>query len=1183
MSMGLLLSCTAEDIKNAMDQIKTDEQGKVPGLVGTYALDDGNGLTDAFISFDNEMMYEYKVMGLQGRKVFAEGYLWYTRNTDFSKQNSGNYSVSGDVLYCNGIPYGKLQVETDKLVLDGKTYTKFIGVKAERYSTISVQGELSQSISYMKQTLEFPVSVDRTIPSGRLMVDNNYSWVSSAEIKDGILTLNITENNSYSARMASIVLSYVGASDVQIQIQQLFSSSSINTQPASQDTDYTGGEFSFTYTVENPRESTEVTADTQNDWITDVKLEGNTVSYKVAENNSGSSRTGYVRLSYGSYSSISFPIHQSYSSSVISFIPESQTVEYTSGSYSFEFSVSNPRESTSFSATSQNDWITDVKLEGNAVSYKVKENNSGSSRTGKIKLSYGSIASNDFSITQNYSAPAIAFTPSSQSVEYTGGSYSFSFSISNPREGIACTAASQSDWITDVKLEGNTVSYKVAENNSGSSRTGKIKLNYGSLASNEFSITQNYSAPEITFTPTEQALGYAGGGNSFSFSISNPREGTSCLAASQNDWITDVKLEGHVVSYKVKENNSGSSRTGKIKLCYGSLASNEFLITQNFSAPAITFTPSSQSVEYSGGGYSFSFTIFNPREGASCTAASQHEWITDVKLQGTTVSYKVKENNSVKTRDGAIMVSYGDGNIVYTIQSFNVAQSNEPISQLSLNKTTLALNAGAGETLVPTVTPSDAILEWSSSDTHVATVKNNGIVTAVGNGTAIITLKALCQNGSNEGTKTVTCTVAVTTAVTGVSLNKSNLVLTVGTNETLMATISPSTASNKTLAWSSSNTNVVSVNQNGNVLGLARGTATIIVTTQDGGKSATCSVNVYHPMNLSANGCANCYIVSSAGDYSFCTTQGNSTSSVGSVSSVAVLWESYGTSTTPSVGSVINNVTYSDNTIFFSTPSTLENGNAVIAAKTAGGRILWSWHIWVCKDYAPNSVAQVYNREAGTMMDRNLGATSATPGDVGALGLLYQWGRKDPFLGSSSISSNAKTASTLNWPSYVESTISSGTISYAIAHPTTFIAGESYYRDWVYSSRENTLWNSSKTIYDPCPPGWRVPDGGPSGVWSKAANNNDYFSYNWDNTNKGMNFSGKFGNAGTIWYPAAGNLDFKDGSIHDDGIYTGVWWSCTPNGSYAYSLFLNSNNRRVYTSVERSGRADGYSVRCLQE
>ena len=244
--------------------------------------------------------------------------------------------------------------------------------------------------------------------------------------------------------------------------------------------------------------------------------------------------------------------------------------------------------------------------------------------------------------------------------------------------------------------------------------------------------------------------------------------------------------------------------------------------------------------------------------------------------------------------------------------------------------------------------------------------------------------------------------------------------------------------------------------------------------------------------DLSANGTANSYIVSEAGKYKFSTVKGNSSESVGEVSSAEVLWESFGTNVTPNVGDLVKNVNYADGAISFETPSTFKEGNAVIAAKDAGGNILWSWHIWL----TDQPLGQKYYNNAGTMMDRNLGATSATPGDVGALGLLYQWGRKDPFLGSSSISSNTIAKSTITWPSAVQSSAETGTVDYAILNPTTFVTGSySSAYDWLFASRDYTLWTTSdktKSIYDPCPAGWRVPDGGDNGIWSTAAGSSSY-------------------------------------------------------------------------------------------
>ena len=328
--------------------------------------------------------------------------------------------------------------------------------------------------------------------------------------------------------------------------------------------------------------------------------------------------------------------------------------------------------------------------------------------------------------------------------------------------------------------------------------------------------------------------------------------------------------------------------------------------------------------------------------------------------------------------------------------------------------------------------------------------------------------------------------------------------------------------------------------------------------------------------DLSSSASANCYIISEAGHYKFKTVKGNSTTSVGSVASASILWETFGTDTAPEPSDLISEICCKEGYIAFQTADTFKEGNAVIAAKDGSGNILWSWHIW----FTDQPQSHVYNNNAGTMMDRNLGATSATPGDVGALGLLYQWGRKDPFLGSSSIDGFSPAKSTITWPSPVKSESSTGTIEYATAHPTTFITYNWENSDWYYtgdSSTDNTRWTTSdkgKSIYDPCPAGWSVPDGGDNGIWSKAG----FGTTTYDSTNEGISFS--ISSPSTTWYPASGFRDYGAGGLNSVGNY-GPYWSASPSSLNAYILYFNLSGY-----VDPSYyyyRADGFSVRCLQE
>ena len=313
--------------------------------------------------------------------------------------------------------------------------------------------------------------------------------------------------------------------------------------------------------------------------------------------------------------------------------------------------------------------------------------------------------------------------------------------------------------------------------------------------------------------------------------------------------------------------------------------------------------------------------------------------------------------------------------------------------------------------------------------------------------------------------------------------------------------------------------------------------------------------------------------------YRFTCVPGNSNRSVGWVEYADVLWESFGTDVAPEKGDLIKSVSYKDGYIVFQTADTFREGNAVIAARDIYGNILWSWHIWFTDQlsvqvYYSNHNDMGFIRESALMMDRNLGAISATPGDAGALGLLYQWGRKDPFLGSSSISSSTEAKSTITWPSAVMSDSNTGTPYYAISHPTTFITSEDS-RYWLYRATGwrflATLWTDSrnaKSIYDPCPPGWRVPDGGENGVWKKAG----FGDTTYDTTNKGISFS--IESPSSTWYPACGFRDPENGSLKGVG-EEGACWAAAGQGPQCFD-----SNGKVYIDSDNT-YACGLSVRCV--
>ena len=166
-----------------------------------------------------------------------------------------------------------------------------------------------------------------------------------------------------------------------------------------------------------------------------------------------------------------------------------------------------------------------------------------------------------------------------------------------------------------------------------------------------------------------------------------------------------------------------------------------------------------------------------------------------------------------------------------------------PVTGVSLNKTEITIIGKVNTTLQATVSPSTATnknIIWSSTDEAVATVDSNGIVTPVSEGNADIIVT------TTDGAFTARCRVIVTgLKVTGVTLDNAALTIKGGVKATLKATVSPSTAINKNITWSSTNEAVVTVDSSGLITPVSSGNADIIVTTGDGGFTAKCSVKVF--------------------------------------------------------------------------------------------------------------------------------------------------------------------------------------------------------------------------------------------------------------------------------------------------------------------------------------------------
>ena len=346
-------------------------------------------------------------------------------------------------------------------------------------------------------------------------------------------------------------------------------------------------------------------------------------------------------------------------------------------------------------------------------------------------------------------------------------------------------------------------------------------------------------------------------------------------------------------------------------------------------------------------------------------------------------------------------------------------------------------------------------------------------------------------------------------------------------------------------------------------------------------------------------GAANCHVVKPGGTLTIKAVKGNSTTALEFDNATLVWQDAIGL-----VSSVSGNG--SEGVVVVRLADGKE-GNAVVAARD-GDRIVWSWHVWVT-DYDPEADIFEWTDANGITykyMDRNLGALSAEKYSKESLGLMYQWGRKDPFPGGDDVESQIqKRIYDINGnqiymkieerPTYNDNT--STNLQLAIEHPDVFYGAPSSswpVVDWLTDKaalQNNDLWGgktNAKTVYDPCPEGWRIPAAGNG--WGfrteykkKGSLNDDGEydeSYPWfQEYDKCIGFRYKTKAGKEYWFPLVGKLDPNNGTLQSVG-GSGYYNTCTDNSNTVFYECLAWGNP---ASESMLNRTHGAATRCIKE
>ena len=302
----------------------------------------------------------------------------------------------------------------------------------------------------------------------------------------------------------------------------------------------------------------------------------------------------------------------------------------------------------------------------------------------------------------------------------------------------------------------------------------------------------------------------------------------------------------------------------------------------------------------------------------------------------------------------------------------------------------------------------------------------------------------------------------------------------------------------------------------------------------------------------------------------------------------------------------------------FRVPNKDMRGNAVIGVYDEDGNVLWSWHIWIT-DSLEEMARTVSTDGAGTitLLDRNLGATKGQWTDdasdaLDTYGLYYQWGRKDPSMGPATWNYRMKSLVTSTYYDFSlepknaaeVKKIDRPTLKDGVENPMYLILPNSqtnnYYFNWMYDDMD-FLWGSiegsdkiHKTIYDPCPFGYRVPLDEIEtllGSVSKSANNKQtygwtvgsgdnavYFPYTgYKGVDRGLN------SVVCSWSYVGEKADYQSADCYKS---TGTWYRHRGRAYISSELSWNETNVGTYTgylNVDYTNRRTAAPVRCVKD
>ena len=621
-------------------------------ISGTWAQVDDNMMTHHYVSF---LSGNYSSYESEGKYLVAEHAIWNCLEKDFKCSNSSQYSVTGDVIkHKTGSFHASVDGET--LVLDGKKYVQIESFKPGFYRQITfdsntVECNFSGGNLQAAYTLQ---NFGTSTPTAYC----DASWISGIVCSGNSVAFKVAPCTE--SRETSLVLSYYGASDKTLHIVQK-ANRTITANPEVVYSDYSKQNKSITVSVTNAAAGKSLEAKSQQSWISNIIISGNTINFVVAENNTGNKRDGSIVVSYPDADDLVIPVYQEYSAPAIYLSNNSFSLSPDAGEYTTGYSIDYPRLGKSISCKSKPEWVSTVLFTGSLVKFNVTSNNTESTRTGNIVLSYGSV---EATVSLSQSNSTLTVSPSSWAAPVDGGVKEFAVT-SNASWDISCNA----DWISVEKLSADKVKLTAAVNNSGLDRnaictvktsktTKKINISQqkGTLTIGQETWNPSYTAESISLNVNTTGAWTISSDQSWVVLSKTSDSGNGTVTVSVgNNTANNAVSRSAVVLVKSTTYNVSASLTVKQTAFVPSLTINKS-----------SFSPSSDANSYS----------LNVSSNISWKATSNSSWVSVnpasatvgiSEQKNTSLSLSVEANSTTSVRSAVVTVYNDEYGITRTI------------------------------------------------------------------------------------------------------------------------------------------------------------------------------------------------------------------------------------------------------------------------------------------------------------------------------------------------------------------------------------------------------------------------------------------------------------------------------------------------------------------------------------